>query len=102
MKVWNKLKSEVSGVLARAFWRSTGWKWPATVNCILLSVVSVFLIGLLIAVAVQARSISDPILIYEGSCRGHGVSYVNLFLHLLINILSTLVVSYGGRVDLDL
>ncbi|KAI0436193.1 hypothetical protein F4803DRAFT_543152 [Xylaria telfairii] len=80
-------------LLSRVFKRSSGWKKVAMVNCILLFIVSVVLIGLFVAAAVQAGGIKDPIFIYEGFCRDHGVSYINFSLHLLINVLSTLVLA---------
>ncbi|KAI1360601.1 hypothetical protein F5Y08DRAFT_348662 [Xylaria arbuscula] len=87
----NIFNSKARAVLGRVCRRYTGWKRAAIVNCILLLVVSIVLVGFLIAATVQARGIEDPIFIYEGFCRDHGVSYINLSLHLLINIFSTLV-----------
>ncbi|KAI0868376.1 hypothetical protein GGS24DRAFT_513528 [Hypoxylon argillaceum] len=93
MRVVEKIGSRVLGILSRVFGRPTGWKQAATVNCILLCIISIILIGLLITTAIQAGGIEDPVLFYEGSCKQKSASYLNFFLHLLINIVSTLVVS---------
>lgn len=91
MRVVKKIGSRVLGILSRVFGRPTGWKQAATVNCILLCIISIILIGLLITTAIQAGGIEDPVLFYEGSCKQKSASYLNFFLHLLINIVSTLV-----------
>ncbi|KAI0533756.1 hypothetical protein GGR58DRAFT_485453 [Xylaria digitata] len=93
MKARKALGPKALGLLSPVFGRSTGWKQAATVNCILLCVVSVILIGFLIAAAVTGGGIQGPVFFYEGLCKEKNVSYINFFLHLLINILSTLVLA---------
>lgn len=72
---------------------STGWKKAAKVNCLVLSLMSMFLLGCLIAAASQAGGIQKALFFYEGDCDEDNVSRVNTVLHLLINVVSTLVVS---------
>ncbi|RYC56619.1 hypothetical protein CHU98_g9592 [Xylaria longipes] len=69
---------------------SNGWKMAAKVNCAILVIASVTLVGLSIAAASSKNS--NIIFILSGNCDGNLVSAVNLALHLLINIVSTLVV----------
>ncbi|KAI0398924.1 hypothetical protein F4802DRAFT_591524 [Xylaria palmicola] len=86
-------KSKVLGLLRRVVRPNIGWKQAAAVNCILLVVMSFVLVGFLIVTAMQARGIANPIFFYEGPCKENGVSNINFLLHLLINILSTLVLA---------
>ncbi|KAI0911442.1 hypothetical protein F4823DRAFT_585781 [Ustulina deusta] len=93
MKAGKALSSEALALLRQLFGRPTGWKQAATVNCILLFAISIVLVGFLIPTAVEARGIGNPVFFYEGPCKENGVSDINFFLHLLINILSTLVLA---------
>ncbi|OTA69970.1 hypothetical protein K449DRAFT_360814 [Hypoxylon sp. EC38] len=72
---------------------STGWKQAAKVNCTILAATSVTLIGCLIAVTTKVGGIKHTLPFYHGGCDGGSVSQVNVVLHLLINIISTLVVT---------
>ncbi|KAI0172693.1 hypothetical protein GGR52DRAFT_580403 [Hypoxylon sp. FL1284] len=69
-----------------------GWKKAAKVNCIVLVSMSVALVGCLIAAVSQAGGIRKALFFYSGDCNGDTVSLVNMALHLLINVVSTLVV----------
>ncbi|KAI1418430.1 hypothetical protein F5Y13DRAFT_176522 [Hypoxylon sp. FL1857] len=73
--------------------RSTGWRQAAKVNCTILAAMSITLIGCLIAVATKAGGIERSLYFFDGDCDGGNVSQVNMVLHLLINIISTLVVT---------
>ncbi|KAI0457198.1 hypothetical protein F5B21DRAFT_512771 [Xylaria acuta] len=68
---------------------SNGWKTAAKINCVILAIASVTLVGLSIAAA-STKNL-DIIFILSGNCDGSIISAVNVALHLLINILSTLV-----------
>ncbi|KAI6083546.1 hypothetical protein F4821DRAFT_271700 [Hypoxylon rubiginosum] len=70
---------------------STGWKKAAKVNCVVLLCISITLAGCLIAAVTQAGGIQKALFFYRGDCDGN-VARVNTVLHLLINIISTLVV----------
>ncbi|KAI0836750.1 hypothetical protein F5Y06DRAFT_288376 [Hypoxylon sp. FL0890] len=72
---------------------SSGWKQAAKVNCIILVAMSVILIGLLISVTKKVGSVEQALFFYDGACDGGNVSQVNMVLHLLINVISTLVVT---------
>ncbi|KAI8946615.1 hypothetical protein F4801DRAFT_596340 [Xylaria longipes] len=79
---------------------SNGWKMAAKVNCAILVIASVTLVGLSIAAASSKNS--NIIFILSGNCDGNLVSAVNLALHLLINIVSTLVIlNAPSREELD-
>lgn len=53
---------------------------------------SVFLIACLISAASQVGGIEKALMFYDGDCDGGNVSKLNMALHLLINVVSTLVV----------
>lgn len=75
------------------FSRLSGWRKSAVVNTILVSIV--FLVLTLSHVVLLARS-GDPTgyhVIHSGSCAGDSVGRLNTVLHLLINILSSLVLA---------
>ncbi|KAI1204960.1 uncharacterized protein F4807DRAFT_301545 [Annulohypoxylon truncatum] len=72
--------------------RSTGWRRAAKVNSIVLATMSMTLIGFLIA-ATSKNGLYKALFFYDGDCDGGSVSKVNMVLHLLINIVSTLVVA---------
>ncbi|KAI3316543.1 hypothetical protein HD806DRAFT_527808 [Xylariaceae sp. AK1471] len=71
--------------------KSTGWKRAAKVNSVTLIIASAILVGCSIA-AVTSNGL-NAIFFLSGDCDSMLVSGVNLALHLLINIVSTLVVS---------
>ncbi|KAI1779054.1 hypothetical protein F4818DRAFT_238028 [Hypoxylon cercidicola] len=73
---------------------STGWKRAAKVNCIVLICMSLALLGCLIAAAIQVGGIQKALFFYEGDCDEGSVSRVNTALHLLINVISTLVTRF--------
>lgn len=75
------------------FSRLSGWRKSAFVNTILVSIV--FLVLTLSHAFILARS-GDPTgyhVIHSGSCAGNSVGRLNTLLHLLINILSSLVLA---------
>lgn len=75
------------------FSRLSGWRKSAFVNTILVSIV--FLVLTLSHAFLVARS-GDPTgyhVIHSGSCAGNSVGRLNTLLHLLINILSSLVLA---------
>ncbi|KAI0410837.1 hypothetical protein F5X98DRAFT_384830 [Xylaria grammica] len=69
---------------------ATGWRQSAKVNCAVLLVSSVALAVLVIVVL--ARSSLKPVFFYAAECDSGKVATRNLALHILINIVSTLVV----------
>ncbi|KAI0180073.1 hypothetical protein GGR52DRAFT_529627 [Hypoxylon sp. FL1284] len=73
--------------------RYTGWKKAAQINCLELIAMSVALVACLIAAASQVGDIRKPLFFYGGGCDGGSVSQINTALHLLINVISTLVVT---------
>ncbi|KAI0875522.1 hypothetical protein GGS24DRAFT_515444 [Hypoxylon argillaceum] len=70
---------------------ATGWRRSAKVNCAVLLISSVALTVLVIVVL--APGSLKPVFFYAAECDSGEVAAVNLALHLLINIASTLVVS---------
>lgn len=72
---------------------STGWKKAAKVNCVVLIFMSVALVVCLIVVASQNGGSQKALFFYNGDCDEGSVSQVNTALHLLINVISTLMVS---------
>lgn len=75
---------------------SSGWKQAAKVNCITLTCMSVVLISCLISAISRSGGLGKALFFYDGTCDGGNVSQVNMTLHLLINVVSTLVVSSLG------
>lgn len=71
----------------------SGWKQAAKVNCIVLASMSVTLVGCLISATSKVGGIEQALFFYDGDCDGGNVSQVNMVLHLIINVVSTLVVS---------
>lgn len=72
---------------------ATGWRRSAIVNCAVLLISSVALTVLVIVVL--APGSLKPVFFYAAECDSGEVAAVNLALHLLINIASTLVVSFN-------
>ncbi|GAW25292.1 hypothetical protein SAMD00023353_0401910 [Rosellinia necatrix] len=68
---------------------ATGWRQSAKVNCAVLLTSSVALTVLVIVVL--ARGSLKPVFFYEAECDSGKVASRNLALHLLINVVSTLV-----------
>ncbi|KAI1733597.1 hypothetical protein F4680DRAFT_463028 [Xylaria scruposa] len=71
--------------------KTTGWKRAARVNCAILVVLSATLIGL--SSTALSYGFKTALFFYAGSCSGRNVTTINIALHLLINVVSTLVVS---------
>ncbi|KAI0376668.1 hypothetical protein F5Y04DRAFT_273630 [Hypomontagnella monticulosa] len=69
---------------------STGWRKAAKINCIILVSMSAVLVGCLISATSQSGQ--KALFFYSGGCDGGTVSQVSMALHLLINVVSTLVV----------
>jgi hypothetical protein len=72
---------------------STGWKKAAKVNCALLISMSIILLIFYIVVVVRTGDFVRVLFFSEAACASQRIPVLNLFLHLLINIASTLVVS---------
>jgi hypothetical protein len=70
---------------------ATGWRQSAKVNCAVLLICSVTLIVLVIVIL--APGSLKPVFFFAAECDSGRVATLNLALHLLINIISTLVVS---------
>ncbi|KAI1112993.1 hypothetical protein F5Y14DRAFT_419253 [Nemania sp. NC0429] len=81
----------ISQLFSTLFGSSTGWKRAARVNCAVLIITSLILVPLSITAASYDNF--QTILILGGDCAGMLIPAVNLALHLLINILSTLVLA---------
>ncbi|KAJ2988427.1 hypothetical protein NUW58_g3982 [Xylaria curta] len=79
----------ISSLFETLVGKPTGWKKAAKVNCGMLIIASLILLSLSIVVIVNNNF--DLIFILSGDCEGNLVSLANLALHLLINIVSTLV-----------
>ncbi|KAJ0124338.1 uncharacterized protein J7T55_005676 [Diaporthe amygdali] len=75
------------------FNRLTGWRKSAFINTILVFAVLLVLISLHVVVWAKSGSLDGSQIIYSGSCLGNSVGRLNTFLHLLINILSSLVLA---------
>ncbi|KAI0099440.1 hypothetical protein F4814DRAFT_442966 [Daldinia grandis] len=71
---------------------SSGWKQAAKVNCVILVCMSVTLVGCLISAISKSGGLRKALFFYDGNCDGGSVSQINMTLHLLINVVSTLVV----------
>ncbi|KAI0973664.1 hypothetical protein F4678DRAFT_486848 [Xylaria arbuscula] len=80
----------IARIFRRPFGKSTGWKKAAKVNCTILIIASLILVGL--SIAVIANNNFSILFILSADCDGNLASAVNIALHLLINIVSTLVV----------
>ncbi|KAI1750637.1 hypothetical protein F4782DRAFT_548583 [Xylaria castorea] len=90
----------ITKLLKKLTGKSTGWKMAAKVNCAILTTASVTLVGLSIAAA--STKSWNIIFILSGNCDENLISAANVALHLLINILSTLVVlNAPSREELD-
>ncbi|KAI8951405.1 hypothetical protein F4801DRAFT_589786 [Xylaria longipes] len=70
--------------------KTAGWKRAARVNCAILVVLSATLIGL--SSTALSHGFKTALFFYAGSCSGRNVTTINIALHLLINVVSTLVV----------
>ncbi|KAI0452085.1 hypothetical protein F5B21DRAFT_516249 [Xylaria acuta] len=70
--------------------KTAGWKRAARVNCAILVVLSATLIGL--SSTALSYGFKTALFFYAGSCSGRNVTTINIALHLLINVVSTLVV----------
>ncbi|KAI0864851.1 hypothetical protein F4860DRAFT_501026 [Xylaria cubensis] len=80
--------------------KSSGWKRAARVNCAILAVLSATLIGL--SSTALSNGFKTALFFYAGSCSGRNVTTINIALHLLINVVSTLVVlNSPSREEID-
>ncbi|KAI0896657.1 hypothetical protein F4806DRAFT_508490 [Annulohypoxylon nitens] len=81
--------------------RSSGWRKAAQVNSIILAAMSMILTSILVAVT-SKNGIDKAVFFYDGDC-DRDVALLNMGLHLLINIISTLVVlNSPSRQELDI
>ncbi|KAI1139810.1 hypothetical protein F5Y05DRAFT_380161 [Hypoxylon sp. FL0543] len=81
------------GLTRRRNKSSTGWKKAAKVNCVVLVLISAILLGCVIAAASKVGGIQKALFFYAGDCDNGNVSRLNTVLHLLINVVSTLVLA---------
>ncbi|KAI1178355.1 hypothetical protein F4777DRAFT_538430 [Nemania sp. FL0916] len=86
MNIFNRLWRKYMGA-------STGWHQAAKVNCILLVALSIVLSSISIPIATKSQGILKTVYIFDGSCSTAGIPLINTFLHLLINVTSTLVLA---------
>lgn len=75
------------------FSRLTGWRKSAIVNTILVSLVLVVLVISQLSLWLKSGDPFGYHIIHSGGCAGDGVGRLNTLLHLIINILSTLVLA---------
>lgn len=75
------------------FSRLSGWRRGAFINTILVSIVFLVLLSFHIFLWAKSDSPAGYQIIHSGSCVGNGVGRLNTLLHLVINILSTLVLA---------
>lgn len=75
------------------FSRLSGWRKGAFINTILVSIVFLVLLSCHIFLWAHSGSLAGYQIIYSSSCVGNGVGRLNTLLHLVINILSTLVLA---------
>lgn len=71
----------------------TGWKKAATVNCIVLMIMSMTFLACLVLSIVKAGCINKVLFFSEAKCTTGKATQVNVLLHVLINVVSTVVVS---------
>lgn len=71
----------------------SGWRRGAFINIILVSTVFVVLLSSHIFFWAKSGSLVGYQIIHSGTCVGNGVGRLNTMLHLVINILSTLVLA---------
>lgn len=76
-----------------SFSRLSGWRRSACVNTILVFTVFLVLLSSHIYLWVKSRRLDGYHIIHSGSCAGNGVGRANTLIHLVINILSTLVLA---------
>lgn len=75
------------------FNRLSGWRRGAFINTVLVSAVFVVLISSHIFLWAKSKSPAGYHIIHSGRCAGNSVGRLNTVLHLIINILSTLVLA---------
>lgn len=81
IRIWDRFKT------------LTGWTRGASINTMLVSIVFLTLFVCQIYLWAKSGSLYDYQTIHSGSCVGNGVGHLNTLLHLVINILSTLVLA---------
>lgn len=67
-----------------------GWRTAALVNTILMAIVSVLMITLSAAALARAGGFNRALVLFAGACGVNGASTLNVTLHIIINIISTL------------
>ncbi|KAI8957866.1 hypothetical protein F5Y11DRAFT_352123 [Daldinia sp. FL1419] len=73
---------------------TSGWRQAAKVNCVILTCMSATLISFLIAAVWKTGGLRRAPFFHSGDCEGSNMSRINMALHLVINIISTLVSLY--------
>lgn len=71
--------------------RNTGWRRAAVFNSVAVGCFAILLLGVLSRSASQAGSLTKAWLFFEGDCDQS--SRLNLYLHLLLNVFSTLIIA---------
>ncbi|KAF0324136.1 hypothetical protein GQ607_008566 [Colletotrichum asianum] len=71
----------------------TGWRRAATVNICLMSTCFVVLLSILIAAISKTGNVAQIWKFYTADCRSRSSGVTNTLLHLLLNILSTVILA---------
>lgn len=79
--------------ILRRVTRASGWKQSARINCACLLLLSAVLIGCVSVIAAEAGGLEKSFIFHTSSCDSGRSSVVNTALHLLINTISSLMVS---------
>ncbi|KAF3809723.1 hypothetical protein GCG54_00005264 [Colletotrichum gloeosporioides] len=74
----------------------TGWRRAAIVNICLMSICFLVLLSILIAAISKTGNVAQVWKFYTADCRSRGSSVTNTMLHLLLNILSTIILASSG------
>ncbi|KAH8766124.1 hypothetical protein F5883DRAFT_496436 [Diaporthe sp. PMI_573] len=90
-QVQNLRKSGIRGW--DRFSRLTGWRKSAHINTFLVSTVFLVLLSCHIILWAKPDSTAGYQIIHSGRCDGNGVGRLNTVLHLIINVLSSLVLA---------
>lgn len=71
--------------------QSSSWKRVAALNAACIGFLSTFLLAILIYACSQAGGVESAVVLYQGPCTQSAT--INLLLHLLLNILGTLILA---------
>lgn len=73
--------------------RLSGWRRSAFINTVLVSTVFLVLLSSQVFLWAKSGDLAGYHIIHSGQCAGNGVGRLNTLLHLIINILSSLVLA---------